>query len=347
MIRRDQGSRADLISKLERQDGPSLAVPSTHLNLSSDAGVLSFMGIAVGRLTDRNSSHKEVGQTIREIYAVLHLRRQQTSPIDWRKCIDAVRAHEITQVLHQDAFTRHAFDKPRGYAGDAGLLDHMYATEHFWDSPKMSWVGERIYRWTTLCSACQGVKARREIIADLIDDLARTTSGASVLSLAAGHMREAEFSKAIIRKKLSRMLAIDSDASSLEQIERDYGCFGVSTLAASARQIISGRMEIGEFDLIYTSGLCDYLNESMCERLALNLFMKLNPGGKLMLTNFVDNVEAVGYMETFMDWNLIYRDRIDMMKMTNRIPDRLIRNVECYSEENHNVLFIVIERADA
>lgn len=323
-----------------------MRLPSPHFKATSDKAVLDFLDIAVKRLNERNTTTSEVGNTILELYAVLHLRRAQATAEQWSHCIELVRKHPIQKVMHEDAFTRRAFDKPRGYAGDAALLDHMYATEHFWSMPEMSWVGQRIHRWTTLCSACEGVKSRRQIIAEAIDATASRRKNANILSLAAGHFREAELSAAVIRRKLGKVVAVDSDQQSLQLIDKDYGRFGVNTIHATARELISGKMDLGQFDLIYTSGLCDYLGDSMCQRMANNLFQKLRPGGQLLLTNFVDNVEAVGYMEAFMDWNLIYRNRIQMMEMTSRIPERMIRRVSCFSEENYNVIFLSIERAE-
>ena len=46
-----------------------------------------------------------------------------------------------------------------------------------------------------------------------------------------------------------------------------------------------------------------------------------------------------------MDWNLIYRDRVQMMQMASRIPERLVRRTTVFSEENYNVMFLLIERA--
>jgi SAM-dependent methyltransferase len=164
------------------------------------------------------------------------------------------------------------------------------------------------------------------------------------MSLAAGHLREAEISAAILRQQLGRLVAIDSDRISLDTIDRDYGKYGVETVHASAREVLSGRVAMDSFDLIYSSGLCDYLNDTMSQRLAGELFARLNPGGLLLLTNFVNDIEGVGYMEAFMDWNLVYRNRQDMMAMSARIPDRQIGQVTVFSEENHNVLFIMIQR---
>ena len=345
MIRETSELRINRPSQAARVDGPALRLPSHHFNAKSDEDVLRYLDSAQIRLEDRNSTNQVIGETMREIYAALHARRSESDPQEWQRFVNLARRHPIIDVLHQDSFTHRAFSKPRGYAGDAGLLDQMYATEHGWSAPEMSWKGQRIHRWTTHCSACEGVKARREVIADTIDLIASKRRDAEVMSLAAGHLREAEFSSAVIRNRLKRLVAIDSDDQSLAVVDRDYCRFGVQTIHANARELISGRLDVGMFDLIYTSGLCDYLSDSMCQRLAENLFNKLKPGGQLLLTNFAPQIEAIGYMEVFMDWNLIYRNRLQMMEMSARIPDRMIDKVTCFTEENHNVIFLSIDRA--
>ena len=39
-----------------------------------------------------------------------------------------ILTHPLGELLHRDPFTRRGFDKPRGYAGDAVLIDYLYAT---------------------------------------------------------------------------------------------------------------------------------------------------------------------------------------------------------------------------
>ena len=39
---------------------------------------------------------------------------------------EAVEAHPIHKVIMSDPYSRRAFDKPRGYAGDAVMLDFIY-----------------------------------------------------------------------------------------------------------------------------------------------------------------------------------------------------------------------------
>lgn len=330
-----------------RLDEAHLLLPSPRFEADCDETVLAFFDEVANQLEDPSIKDQQVAELLRHIYAVLHLRRRHLDHVAWRDFARKCRGHRITDILHEDPLTRRAFAKPRGYAGDAELLDYMYGTEHDWDPPPMTALGRRLHHWTTQSSACQGVKSRRGIIAGYIDQLQWSINRPHVMSLGSGHLREAEISSAIIRQQLGRLVAIDSDALSLELVDRQYGRYGAESVHASAREILSGRVDLDSFDLIYSSGLCDYLNDTMSQRLAVELFDRLNPGGTLLLTNFVNDIEGVGYMETFMDWNLVYRDRIGMMKMSARIPNRQIGQVTVFSENNDNVLFIAIERSSA
>ncbi len=330
--------------RISRTDDSHLLLPP-NFDAKRDDSVFSFLDDMMQWLNQGSSSTNELIQWFRHLYAVLQLRRRNLDPKEWKSFQDQCRRHPLTKILHEDALTYRAYSKPRGYAGDAVLLDMMYGTEHCWDFPDMSEIGHKLHACTTMSSACMGVKTRRAIISEFIDGLAVRTNKPHVLSLACGHLREAEITASIIRRQMGRFIAVDNDEQSLEIVDREYGKYGVETVCSNARETLSGRISCSGFDLIYSSGLCDYLNEPMGQRLAGELFDRLNPGGQLLLTNFVDNIEGVGYMEAFMDWNLIYRDRIDMMIMMERIPDREVNQVTIFSEENDNVLFAMVERA--
>ena len=63
-----------------------------------------------------------------------------------------------------------------------------------------------------------------------------------------------------------------------------------------------------EYDLIYCSGLYDYLSDSVCKALNSHLFDLLKPGGFLVVGNFATNTPGQNLMEHLMDWFLIYRN---------------------------------------
>lgn len=64
----------------------------------------------------------------------------------------------------------------------------------------------------------------------------------------------------------------------------------------------------GGYDLIYCSGLYDYLSDSVCRALNSHLYDLLAPGGLMVVGNFATGTPGQNLMEHLMEWFLIYRD---------------------------------------
>jgi hypothetical protein len=291
---------------------------------------------------------REEGHSVQEAMnrLILTLRDHKLSVDDarWQECIGLCRRHPLASLLHEDPFTYRAFSKPRGYAGDAVLMDYIYGREDDLPVPVATALGQKIFEYTTRSPAPEGVRARRGFMADLLDNLAGAVDYPHVLSIAAGHLREAELSAAVRRRRLGRFVALDGDAESVQEVERAYGRFGVEVVGARIGKLLTGRLNLGEFDLVYSTGLFDYLGESAARRLTSIMFRMLRSGGRVVLANFLPGVRDIGYMEAFMDWNLVYRTRGDMMDITMEIPQEEIRNVAVFPEENHNIIFLDIAK---
>ena len=318
-----------------------------HLDFSraakDDASALAFLD-EVHSLLANSKSEMATDDAIRQLYAVLRERKRLSGEANWKRFVRLARQHPLCDVLHEDPFTWRAFSKPRGYPGDAVLMDYIYGREEARPRPRASEIGGRLFDCNTVSSACRGVMARRGFAADLIDDLCRENQDAAILSVASGHLREAGLSAAVRRRALQRFVAIDSDEESLAEVERSYHRTPIECVHASARRIITGRLDVGSFDLIYSLGLYDYLKEPTATRLTERLFSMLNPGGILLIANFLPDIECVGYMETFMDWNLIYRDRFDMMTLTSGIDEHQLARFSTFTEEAVNVVFGMLHR---
>jgi extracellular factor (EF) 3-hydroxypalmitic acid methyl ester biosynthesis protein len=63
-----------------------------------------------------------------------------------------------------------------------------------------------------------------------------------------------------------------------------------------------------EYDLIYCSGLYDYLNDSVCKSLNTYFFDLLKPGGLMVVGNFAPSTPIKNFMGHLLEWFLIYRD---------------------------------------
>jgi hypothetical protein len=286
-----------------------------------------------------------VWEAMDELVLGLQVRRLHFSEREWEECVTCCLAHPLRGLVHQDPFTRRAFTKPRGYAGDAVLLDFIYGKEERWPMPEGTTpLGRAIFDYTTAAPAPAGVRARREFIANLLDQLAEEIHRPHVLSVAAGHLREALLSSAVKRRKIGRFVALDADRESLEEVSNTCSFYGVEVFPASFRQMLTGAVQLGTFDLSYSTGLFDYLPQKVAQQLTWAMFAMLRPRGRLVVANFLPGIRDVGYMESYMGWKLLYRTRQEMLEVAQRIPEAEVRDIRLFSEENRNILFLQITR---
>ena len=99
-----------------------------------------------------------------------------------------------------------------------------------------------------------------------------------------------------------------------------------SLLKASAKDQASEK----KFDLIYCSGLYDYLNDRIIKALNTYLYDLLNPGGLLVVGNFATNNPIQKIMEHALEWFLIYRNRkdLDSLAPSQANPEDCVVNAE-------------------
>ena len=262
---------------------------------------------------------------------------------EWRRFVgDQARAHPIRELLHDDPFTRHAYSKPRGYPGDADLLDYIYTPSSAAGDDS---IGAKIAAYTSDAAAPRAVRRRRDLIASLIDDIAEaSTRTPRVLSLACGHLREASLSKALSAGQVAEYVAIDQDEASLDIINRDYGHLAVKTQHGSVKQILTRGLRDWGFDFIYVAGLFDYLSQPVGRRLCEVLFAALNPGGRLLAANFTPGIKDVGYMEAFMDWFLIYRNEEQLRDLASGIPASELAGIRSWMDPARNIVYVLAQK---
>jgi extracellular factor (EF) 3-hydroxypalmitic acid methyl ester biosynthesis protein len=259
---------------------------------------------------------------------------------DWLQFIeDRVRPHRVREVVHLDPLTKRAFSRPRGYAGDAVMMDYIYGRPpaELLHSPE---VARRLYSYCTTTGAPTAVRYRRQLLADTIDgEAAKAGRAIDVVAVAAGHLREADLSLAIHHGQAA-VTALDQDEESLDVITRDYAGYAVEAVPASVRHIITGRTTLPESDLCYSAGLYDYLPESAATRLTEVMFASLRPGGTLLIANFLPEISDAGYMESLMDWHLIYRTDAEMAQLMQTVPVGDIASVDLFHDPFDNITFL-------
>jgi SAM-dependent methyltransferase len=251
--------------------------------------------------------------------------------------------HRLRETLSLEPVTQTASDRPRGYAGDAGLLDYIYQACPLPDG--ITELGRSLHRWGLQTPAQTSVRVRRDFLSDYIDRAAKQVGPAvEILSLACGHFREGHDSETIQSRRFGRCVCLDQDELSLALVQREFGPLGVEVEHGSVRRLAFGRQTLGAFDVIYSAGLYDYLVDSFATRLTDALFGMLKPGGRLLLANFAPTLRDIGYMEVVMDWRLIYRTTQEMQSLCAGVLSGGTSRCSSFSLADDNLTFVELTR---
>lgn len=259
---------------------------------------------------------------------------------------EIVMRHPIAELAHGCPVTRRSFEKPRGYPGDAALLDLIYGVGDGLVTPHPATIAGQVNFYVAHSTACRAVRWRRQIIAAQIADVAAASpTGASILSVACGHLREVELLSPTVLRGVREFHALDQDATSLAEVDRRYGAMaGLKTVEGSVKSILRRRTTFENLDFVYSAGLFDYLAPPIAMRLIERLFGFLRPGGRLLVANFTPTVEDVGYMETFMDWRLIYRNREELRQLFDALPRDATTRFDSFEDERGAVAYAAVEK---
>jgi SAM-dependent methyltransferase len=274
--------------------------------------------------------------------------RKDVGQTEWRSWVDSgVRRHEVYPLLLEDPFVRHSAVRPRGYPGDAELLDFIYGTGNA--PPKVdsaSPLGRRLHAFNRETPAPSAVRNRLRMAAAEVDRMASTGMRPHLLSIACGHLREAALLESLPNQSLGRFVGADQDPLSLQLVGREWSRLGVEARQCDAKTLIRrGLSTLGKFDFIYSLGLYDYLSDKAAARLLATAVEMLNPGGKVWIANFLPDIWTVAFMEAVMDWWLIYRSEKQLEALADAVDPAKIASCRTFVEAENNVGFLELVRA--
>lgn len=280
-----------------------------------------------------------------QLFSGLYSLRSSSTREAWDQLIEQCVEHPIRDFIHQDPFTARSFNKPRGYAGDAVMIDYIYTGDSSMGGAQTtSPLGELIFRFTTGAPASAGVRTRRDLIASIIDETCTMIEQPQILSVACGHLREATLARSVASHQTGRFVALDQDQLSLDVVRSATADAGIVPVCSSIKSLFRGDLAGERFDLIYSTGLYDYLDERIASKLTARLFTMLSPGGRLLIANFVPEIWCAAYMETFMGWRLIYRTPQEIDALADTIPTEQIGLRRTFMEKNANIVFLDLRR---
>lgn len=302
---------------------------------------------------------------------------------DSRAHFDYIRQSKYFDIVQEAPFYWRIINKPNGYAGDAQMMSFIYRNQFEGKSP----FGMFLHKHAVGTKACQAVRNRKLYLTQQIANI----NGGSVLSLAAGPAQEIRELLDVYTDDNTQFLALDHDMDTLKAYDISDRQPRFKYALANAFQIIDGNyltarprkymekycsprkdfhgfrfalsplkyelkyLEKESFDLIYSSGLYDYIKTFPVDdskgtvALTKNLFDLLKPGGTLVVGNFTHGnpVDLKFVMEYIYHWILFYRDEQDMIEFARAIPEKEIGNIQVVKESLGINYFLEIQKKAA
>jgi extracellular factor (EF) 3-hydroxypalmitic acid methyl ester biosynthesis protein len=252
-------------------------------------------------------------------------------------------------------FIHRTYAKPLGYAGDYEMMNMIV---------RNGLEGSSLY--AKLANAYlldqvgpQAVRNRVGYLTGKIADetcrITRLGRRARIYNIACGPAREVEdFLAESPLANHAEFDLLDFNAETLEyagaRLETARRNHQLTTQVRLIRKSVSqmlranGKVADAEqrYDLIYSSGLYDYLNDRIIKALNTYLYDRLAPGGLLTVGNFAPNLPVRNFIEHFLEWFLIYRDakQLTALAPTQASPD----DCKVVSESTGTNIFLEVRK---
>lgn len=256
---------------------------------------------------------------------------------------------EVFPYFMRSRFAERAYFKPKGYAGDFLMMEHIYG-----DEPKGEGkLGEIIDSFCLDRPGSRAIRGRRKLLTSEITRLCKNNmeqkKNTRIMNLACGPNRELfDFLKQYEHSETVEALCVDIDSEALQYTNQYVNIFphraSIRLMSENVIKWALGRTShhIGTFDIIYSAGLCDYLDKKLFRALITQCYNHLNPGGTVILGNFAKYPDSL-FLDKLLKWELIYRDAEDLRELFADTP--FLENVHIISEEEKVNLFAVAKKS--
>jgi hypothetical protein len=211
---------------------------------------------------------------------------------------------------------RHGRAKPYGYSGDFQMIDWTYI-KYLGKSDGRGRLWDAFYHRQV---APQAVCDRKERFGVALAEVAKDRSlPISVLNIGSGPAREVLDGAAFAKLPPSRLtvVCVDADERALAYARRVLGSAWKNDCTFENKSALRYRPK-GTYDLVWSSGLFDYLEERLAVHLLKLMWTAVAPGGRVMVGNFADTHSTRPWIEWCGDWFLIHRTREDMQRLAEQ-----------------------------
>ena len=222
---------------------------------------------------------------------------------------------ETFPFLMRSRYGERIYYKPKGYAGDFLMIEHLYRNQAAGDGK----IGRMIDQSMLRAPASRAVRGRRRLLTELLHSYTATflqnAEPIRIMNLACGANRELfDFLASCAYTGRIEAVGIDMDTDALNFTNSHVNIFAhEAAIRLVADNVVKwalgrNRHTYRAQHIIYSAGLIDYLDDRLLLRLIDRCYEQLAPKGYLILGNFSPVNPNRQIMDYLFQWQLIYRD---------------------------------------
>ncbi|WII72946.1 class I SAM-dependent methyltransferase [Bdellovibrio sp. 22V] len=317
--------------------------------LEADSPVDNWKEAQDYRLTIADTVSDYLGQVIPMKYSQVPQFIKNFTPEQMKWATEFAR-EQIGYLVYGAPFANRAYFKPRGYAGDYEMMNHLYRDEL---------VGKTLFdqcmhKYFIDEPAGAAVKNRGQYLFEKITELFTATppnQPLKILSVASGPAMEQQLFLQNANTFYGRPVeftCLDQDEESLKHAHRQLHSierfvrsgFKFKFNNMAIRNVIAAGCPETDYDLIYSAGLFDYFTEPVAQMAAQKMLASVKPGGRVVIGNFSKDNPCVPFMELVLDWHLIYRSEEDLLRIFKGLGSKIWVEKEPLGVN----LFVVIQK---
>ncbi len=327
------------------------------------ADVSEFIGSFLQRI-DRHFAPIEAGLAPAAVAEIIAELDQAAAP-GWRALIeegnaivleihDDKRRRQVYKAYTERTVTREviggagwarSYHKPLGYPGDFQIMTWIYD-----GTPQGDTIKAKFLHQLSLIGS-KAVRTRMEALARILVDAAARGDRArsfDIVSVGCGPARELKPLLEASPQARWRATLVDQEPLALESAlafgrsQPGAARLDVRALNISFKEMLDPSPLSAAFadtDVIYSSGMVDYLNPMLAQRFVKRLYQFVRPGGSVIIGN-VNNLRTgmIWSSEYAVDWSLFFRSRAEMESMAAGIPEA---RIEVKSDALDAIYFLI------
>lgn len=217
--------------------------------------------------------------------------------------LDASLLHERTR------------NKPLGYAGDFLLIDWIYTQK-----TAESGIGKCFDELFHSYEAAQAVRNRKDYFIRICDELTQEKKASiDILDLGCGSCRDVmEAVESLTNGLTYNFHCVDHEPEAIEYAKSIIaGTRAEKYVELECNNIFRFQTD-RTFDLIWSAGLFDYLDNRIAALLIRKLWRRLRPGGWFVFGNFSPQNPTRKGMELVGKWYLLHRTANELLEICNQ-----------------------------